>query len=252
MLEFLSIEIIPASVIHPLPEKLDGRLCAKLFFLRHVQVIDKNDNLVFSLFGPEKSFSSSCAYFRVNESLYLISDSLSRKGSCYEGVFLIVIIEIKLISYVDWFASTSWSTEQHVHVILYIKVQEVIVTNGVICRNDQLIVCDVLWNHESGDCLRPVLPHHFLHVVKHVENIYFLWQLCRITHRMKFIVWVELVLIHDIWTAVDQVDKERIECLSGSLFKGNSYRPDGTEHNEVWNYVFNFLRDFSLFANIYF
>ena len=46
--EFLliGIDFVPATVIHPLTEELDGRLCSIHLLLRHVEIIDENEALL--------------------------------------------------------------------------------------------------------------------------------------------------------------------------------------------------------------
>src|SRR5690349_2473936 len=111
MLEFLSIEIIPSSIIHPLSKQLNGRLSPIFFFLRHIKIINENDDFVFTLFRPKVTFSSSGTNFGVNQSLNLICNSLPRKRGGQESVFLIIIINIELIGNIDGFTCTRRSTE---------------------------------------------------------------------------------------------------------------------------------------------
>lgn len=46
--EFLliGIDFVPATVIHPLTEELNGRLCSVHFLLRHVEIINENEALL--------------------------------------------------------------------------------------------------------------------------------------------------------------------------------------------------------------
>lgn len=92
--ELLSIEVIPSPVVHPLPEQLDGRLCPILLLLRHVQVIDENNYLIFPLLRPEESFPPPSAYFRVDQPLNLVNHSLTGKRSSQERVLLVVIVHV--------------------------------------------------------------------------------------------------------------------------------------------------------------
>lgn len=77
MLEFFGIKVIPASVVHPLPKQFNGGLGAIFFFLRHVEIINEDDDFVFAFFGPEETFSSPGANLGVDKSLDLVCDSLS-------------------------------------------------------------------------------------------------------------------------------------------------------------------------------
>lgn len=158
MLKFLGVKIIPSTIIHPLSEKLNWRLCAIFLFLRHVKIINENNNLIFALFRPEESFSSSSTYLWVNQSLDLICICLSWKSSGQESVFKIVIIKVELICNIDWFTSTCGPAEKHMHMIFNVEIQEVIVSNWVVGRNDKFIVWNVLGNHKRCNCLWPILP----------------------------------------------------------------------------------------------
>ena len=40
------LAVVPVSVVDPLSQQLDGRLCAVLLLGRHVQVVDKHDALL--------------------------------------------------------------------------------------------------------------------------------------------------------------------------------------------------------------
>lgn len=133
----------------------------------------------------------------------LVHSSLPRKCSCQKCVLLVVIVDSKLVSHVDGFTSTCWPTEQNVHVILYVQVQKIIVTDTIICWNDQVVVTDILRNDKGRDRLGPVLPHQFLHGVEHIENVNFFREFCAVNYRVKLIIWVYFTLSYDIWTSVN-------------------------------------------------
>ena len=122
MFKLFSVEVIPSSIVHPLSEQLNGGLGSIFLFLWHVQIIDKDNDLIFALLWPKEAFSSSCTHLGVNEPLDLIRDSLSRKSCRQEGILLIVVTSIKLVSNVDRFTSTSGTAEENMHVIFNIQV----------------------------------------------------------------------------------------------------------------------------------
>ncbi len=159
MFELLRVEVEPAAVVHPLAEQLDRRLCAVLFLLWHVQVVNENYNLILALLRPEVPLASSSAHFGINQTLNLISIGLPWKGSRQKSILLVVIVLVEFIRHVDWLACACGAAKQDMHVIFYIEVQEVIVPDGVIGRDDQLIVRDALGDDKGWHCLWPILPH---------------------------------------------------------------------------------------------
>lgn len=63
------------------------------------------------------------------------------------------------------------------HVVLYVEMEEVIETDGVVGGNEKVVVADLLWDLEGRSGLRPVLPDELLGVVEHVEDVHFLGHL---------------------------------------------------------------------------
>jgi hypothetical protein len=53
------VAIIPASIVNPLAEQFDWRLCTEGFLLWHVQVINKAESLKFGAFRLESILSTS-------------------------------------------------------------------------------------------------------------------------------------------------------------------------------------------------
>ena len=72
-----SLSIIPAFVIHKLPNQLKGRLCSIGFLFGHVQIINKN--YAFFAYGWTVVSFSSFLHLTVDGILGLISSSLSWK-----------------------------------------------------------------------------------------------------------------------------------------------------------------------------
>lgn len=252
MFVLLCIEIKPASIVHPLSQQFNGWLRAKLFLLRHVKVVDENNDFIFTFFWPEVTFSSSGTNFWIDKSLHLIGVGLSWKGCCEESVLWIVIIVVKLIGNVDGLARTSGSTEENVHVIFDVKIEEIIVSDWVIGWDDKFVVSDVLWNDKSRNGLRPILPYQFFHIVEHVKNVDFLWQFSAVNYWIHFVIWVNFVFSHDISAAIDQMNKEAVKLFSWSLFHGDTNWPDCAENDQVWNDIFDFFWNFCIFSTISF
>ena len=137
---------------------------------------------------------------------------------------------IELIGNIDWFTSTCWTTEKYMHMIFYVKIEEIVVTNWIICWNNKLIVSDVLWNDKCSDCLRPILPNQLFHIVKHIKNVHFFREFCAVNEWMEFIVRVDFVFRHNIWTSINQMNEECIESFSWSFLQSNTDRPYCTEN----------------------
>lgn len=77
MFEFFSLEVEPASIVHPLTQKLNRRLSTINLFLRHIQVVDKDNYLVATLFRPVLTFTSPGAHLAIDQSLHLVRHGLS-------------------------------------------------------------------------------------------------------------------------------------------------------------------------------
>lgn len=77
VLELFGLEIVPTSVVHPLSQQFNRRLSAVLLLLRHVEIIDEDNNLITSFFRPILPLSSTRANLAINKTLNLISVGLA-------------------------------------------------------------------------------------------------------------------------------------------------------------------------------
>lgn len=248
--ELFGIEIVPASVVHPLPEQFNRGLSAIFFLLRHVQVVNEDHDFVFAFFGPEVTFSSPGADLGVDESLDLVGDGLSRKGSGQECVLLIVVVDVELVCDIDGLASACGTAEEDVHVIFDVEIQEVVMPDAVVGGDDEIVVTDVFRDDKGRHGLGPILPNQFIHVVEHVEDVDFFRQLGSVNDRVQSIIRVDLALRNNVGTAIDQVDEECVEQFARGFLKRDSDRPDGAEHHQVRNDVLDLLRNLRLFVRV--
>lgn len=76
VLELFGLEVEPSSVVHPLSEQLDGRLCSIDFFLGHVQVVDEDNDFIPALFRPILTLSPPGAHLAVDQPLDLVNVGL--------------------------------------------------------------------------------------------------------------------------------------------------------------------------------
>eukprot|EP00962_Isochrysis_galbana_P031295 scaffold10193_cov107-Isochrysis_galbana.AAC.5 len=72
------LEVVPATMVHPLPHQLDRRLGAVLLRLRHVEVVDEDDRFLPE--GRAEDAFASLVELRVN---YALRDA--RRRLCREG-----------------------------------------------------------------------------------------------------------------------------------------------------------------------
>jgi hypothetical protein len=100
------------------------------------------------------------------------------------------------------------------HMILNVEIEEVIMSNRVICWDDELIVGDIFWNHKRRNSLGPILPNEFFHIVEHVKNVNFLWKFCAVNNWVKLVIWIDLFFSHNVRASIDQMYKESVELLS--------------------------------------
>lgn len=174
MLEFLCVKVVPSSTIHPLPQQFNGRLCSVLLFLRHIQIINEDNNLAFPFFWPIEALPPSRAHFAVDQSLHLVCRGLPGEGSGQEGVGLVIVVYSHLVRHIYGFSCSCWTDEQNMQVVFYVLVQEVIETDAIICWDDEVVVADFFRSHKRWLGLGPVLPDHLLLVVEHVIEMAFI------------------------------------------------------------------------------
>lgn len=70
--QFLRIEIIPTTIVHPLSKKLNRRLGSEFLLLGHVEIVDENYNFILTAFGPEITFPTPSTNFAIDQPLYLV------------------------------------------------------------------------------------------------------------------------------------------------------------------------------------
>ena len=87
---------IPALVVHPLTEELDGRLSTVLLFLGHVEVIDKDDSILAE-FGTPDTLTAPI-HAAIDDVLGLVGGGLGREGEAKEGPVLVLEVIIQLLA----------------------------------------------------------------------------------------------------------------------------------------------------------
>ena len=97
----------------------------------------------------------------------------------------------ELIGDVNRLTCTCGSTEEHMHVVLDIEVEEVVEANSVIGGNQEVVVADFLGDLEGRSRLRPVLPHKLLAVVEHIEHMHFFRDFDAKDDRGKLVIRVQ-------------------------------------------------------------
>ena len=101
----LTVELIPAFIVHPLPEKLNGRLGTILFLFRHIEVINE-ENGVLSKFWTPNTLTTS-VHAAIDDTLGLVCRSLGREGKTQECPIFILEALVQLIDDGDRLACTS-------------------------------------------------------------------------------------------------------------------------------------------------
>lgn len=91
---FISYELIPALVVHPLAKQFDGRLCIVLLLLRHVEVIDEDDRALAE-FGAPYTLTTSI-HISIDDVLGLVGRGLGREGQAQESPLVVLEAFIKL------------------------------------------------------------------------------------------------------------------------------------------------------------
>lgn len=170
--EFLGVKVIPSSVVHPLSQEFDWRLSSIFFFLRHVEIVNKDDYFVSSFFRPILALTTTSADFAIDESLDLVGVGLSRKGSVEEGIIGVIVVEDELVGDIDGLAGSGGSAKENMEVIFDVEVEKVVESDGVIGWNQEVVEADFLWNHKRRSSLRPVLPNKLFSIIVHVEDIH--------------------------------------------------------------------------------
>ena len=82
------LPVVPAFMVHVLPDQLDGRLCPEGFLLRHVEVVDEDDALLAD--GGTVVALATFLHLAVDGVLGLVGAGLGREG---EGYVLIGVRE---------------------------------------------------------------------------------------------------------------------------------------------------------------
>ena len=93
---FFANQFIPALVVHPLTEELDGRLSTVLLFLGHVEVIDKDDSILAE-FGTPDTLTAPI-HATIDDVLGLVGGGLGREGEAEEGAVLVLEVIIQLLA----------------------------------------------------------------------------------------------------------------------------------------------------------
>lgn len=91
----LTIQFIPAFIVHPLTEKFNRRLGAILFFHRHVEIINKNDGFLANFWAPYTLTTSIHA--TIDYTLSLVSGGLSREGQTKVSPVIVLEAIVKLV-----------------------------------------------------------------------------------------------------------------------------------------------------------
>ena len=108
---FLIQAVIPALMVHELSDQLDWRHREELFFQRHVEVINKHDEL-FADWRPVNTLSM-LVKFAVHKVLDLVGRGLGREGHLESLVFFRHLIEAQLID-IDRLSRSDWTRHKNV------------------------------------------------------------------------------------------------------------------------------------------
>ena len=157
---FVSAQLIPALVVHPLAKQLNRRLRAIALFLWHVEVIDEDDG-VLAKFWAIDSFTTSI-HVSIDDILGLIGRGLGREGQAQERPIFVLEVIIQLAHNRDTFAGTGRSTKQSVLLVGQQLLEDAVCADRVDRGYDDFSVgCS---NRNLIDCLRlhPVNPSNLI------------------------------------------------------------------------------------------
>lgn len=165
---FWIIYVIPSIVIHPLPEKLNWRLSSIFLFLRHVQIINKDNTLLTSL-GSVNTFSL-LFHFTINNSLSLVCWSLSWETKSKVEPFFVLEFLLKHFKNRDWLSSTSWTYEEAMVVIEKESLAEMVHSNLIHRWNTELQVSVLSVYLIFGLSMQPLGPLLIFLVIVKIEQ----------------------------------------------------------------------------------
>jgi len=167
-------QIIPAALIEHLAEDLNGRLCAVLLDLRHVEIIDEDDDLLAHA-GAEHT-SSSLLKLIVNDVLNLVAASLSGETDLNELV-LDFIFSVQLVHKnvldIDRLSRAGGTDEERRDLVNDAELLDEAIADSVNGRDDDLLDSNIFT--EVIDLVlvgvsHPAAPLVLLYVVEVVVN----------------------------------------------------------------------------------
>mmetsp|Transcript_120675 Transcript_120675/g.385300 ORF Transcript_120675/g.385300 Transcript_120675/m.385300 type:complete len:585 (+) Transcript_120675:5572-7326(+) len=165
LLQLLAVE--PTAVVVPLPNELDGRLCAVVLLDGHVQVVDEEHHLLAR--GRPVDAAAALLELGVNEVLELVHVCLRRKVDvCALEVLRRALREPQRD--VDTLASACWARAKHMLVLQHQELEAIHQSHRVDRRNHDLLVTRPTWHFVSRKGFHPRDPLLRLRVVEVVEQ----------------------------------------------------------------------------------
>ena len=168
------LQIVPATLIEHLAEDLNGGLCAVLLNLRHVEIIDEDDDLLAHA-GTEYT-SSALLKLVVNDFLNLVAAGLSGETDLNElilGFIFSVQLVHKNVLDINGLARACGTDEERRYLVNDTELLDEAVTDSVNgCDDDLLdfsIFAEVIYLILVG-VSHPIAPLVLLHVVEVVVN----------------------------------------------------------------------------------
>jgi hypothetical protein len=135
-------------------------------------------------------------------------------------------------------------------MVFDVKVEEVVVTDAVVCGNDELVIGDAFGDDKCGLRLRPILPYHFLGVVEHIEQMALLRQLCTIYQWVEIVIGVDFGIGDNFSRPINQMNQKLTEGFTDGLVQCRTDRPHTRHDSQVGQYIINFLGDLRLLCLI--
>ena len=139
------ISVVPALMVHPLADELNWWLSLVLLFLRHVEIINKDTELLSSWWS-EHTLSSLLHSF-IKGILGLVGTGLSRECH-WNGLVVLSHLLVKQVANVDGLACSSWSWAKNVFSIGDQELLDVLHPDRIECWYNDVSVLGLWLNDE--------------------------------------------------------------------------------------------------------
>jgi len=131
-------------------------------------------------------------------------------------------------------------------------MQEIVESDRIVGWYQQIIICDIFRDLERRDSLRPILPHEFLSTVEHIEQMHFIWYFDAKNYRVEFVIRVDISLLDDIRTAIEDTFEEVAEFATSRLLDRCTDGPATAKYAQIGEDVLDLFGHFGLGLVVWF